>query len=120
MFLSFIGGYYASLALTNVELAKVLGKEVEIPQTMLMTKVNINKLEDGEITLKPLGIAFVGKNKKGKYSKFLFQVCDVERYTTSHYANLLVSMKSCNKKMEKRRQKIRKIVNWYAEISRII
>ena len=55
---------------------------------MLMTKVNINKIEDREITLKPLGIAFVGENKKGNNSKFLFQVCGVERYTTSHYTNL--------------------------------
>ena len=80
-----------------------------------MTNANINKLEDGEITLKPLGIAFVGKNKKGNNSKFLFQVCDVERYTSSHYTNLLVRMNSYNKNKDKEKVEIRNIVNVYAE-----
>lgn len=43
----FIEGYFSSLALSDVELAKVMGKEVEFPQTILMTKANINKLQDG-------------------------------------------------------------------------
>ena len=59
-----------------------------------MTKANINKIEDGEITLKPLRIALLGKNKKDNNLKFLFQVCDVERYISAHYNNLLVWMKN--------------------------
>lgn len=42
--------------------------------------------------MKHLGIVFVGKNKKGKNTKFLFQVYDVEKYTTSQYTNLIVRM----------------------------
>lgn len=76
----------------------------------------MNKIEDGEITLKPLGIAFVAKNKKGNNSKFLFQVCDVERYTTSHYTNLFVQMNSCDRNNDKEKADIRKIVNWIRRI----
>lgn len=68
---------------------------------MLKIKASLKNLEDGEITLKPLGIVFIGKNKKGNNSKFLFQVVDVERYTTSHYTSLLVRMNGCEKNNDK-------------------
>lgn len=85
-----------------------------------MTKANINNLEDGEITLKTLGMLLWGKTKKVNNSKFLFQVCDVERYRSSHYTNLLVRMSSCDKNNDKEKIEIRKIVNWYVEIRRLI
>ncbi|CAI9300099.1 unnamed protein product [Lactuca saligna] len=86
----FIDGYYGSLALTGFELALTLGKHVTVPQSMLKSQATLKNFEDGEICLKPLGIVFIRKNKKGNNTKFLFQVCDVERYTMPHYTNLMV------------------------------
>lgn len=83
---------------------------------MLMSKASLKNLEDGGITLNPLGIVFLGKNKKGNNSKFPFQVCDVERYTTAHYTNLLVRMNSCEKNNDKEKAQIQNIVNQYVEI----
>ena len=50
---------------------------------------------DGEIYLKPFGLVFAGKSKKGKSSKFFFQTSEIERYTTAHYTNVIVRMNSC-------------------------
>ena len=52
--------------------------------------------------------------------KFLFQACDVEIYTTAHYTNLIVRMNSCKKNNEGNKAKIKKIMNWYSEIKRVI
>lgn len=87
---------------------------------MLKSKTSLKDYEDGEICLKPLGIMFVGKNKKGNNTKFLSQVCDVKRYTSSYYTNLMVRMNSCAKNNGKEKADIRKIVNWYAEVRRVI
>lgn len=70
--------------------------------------------------MKPLGIGFIGKNKKSNNTKFPFQVCDTERYTTPHYTNLMVRMNNCEKNNEKEKAEIRKVINWYAEIRRVI
>ena len=58
---------------------------------------SLKNFKDGEICVKPLGIVFVGKNKIGKNTKFLYQVCDVEKYTSSQYTNLLVRINICKK-----------------------
>ena len=80
----FIDNYYEYLALTDLELALAIGKQITVTQSMLKSQASLKSYEDGEICLKPLGIVFVGKNKKGMITKFLFQACDVERYTTPH------------------------------------
>ena len=95
----FIDNYYDCLALTDVELALTIGKEINVPQSLLKSQADLKPYVDGEIFLKPLGIVFVGKSKKGKNTKFLFQTCDVERYMTAHYTNLLVRMNSCKRTM---------------------
>lgn len=60
------------------------------------------------------------KNKKGNNTKFLFQVCDVERYTTSYYTNLMIQMNNRAKNNENEKAEIHKVANWYAEIRRVI
>ena len=61
--------------------------------------------------MKPLGTMFLGKSKKGKITKYLFQACDVERYTTAHYTNLLVKMKICAKNNDGDKAELRKVIN---------
>ena len=56
----------------------------------------------------------------GKNMKFLFQACDVERYTTSHYTNLLVRMNSCKKNNDVDKAELKKGMTWYMEIRRTI
>lgn len=92
-----IDNYYHCLALTDVELALTMGKKITVPRSLLKSQANLKPYVDGEIYLKPHGIVFVGKNKKVKNTKFLFQACDVERCTTAHYTSLLVRMNNCKK-----------------------
>lgn len=73
---------------------------------------------DGEICFKPFGIVFVGKNKNEKNTKYLFQACDIERYTTTQYMNLLFHMNSCKKSNDGDKEKLKKIIKWYSEIRR--
>lgn len=114
----FIDNYYDCLALTDVELALAMGKEITVHQSLLKSQANLKKCVDGEICLKPLGIVFVGKSKKGKNTKFLFQACDVERYTTTDYTNLLVRMNSCKKNNDGDKVRLKNVMNWYFEIRR--
>ena len=116
----FIDGYYGALSLTDIELATTFRKQIYVPQSMLRNQTNLKDYEDGEICLKPLGIVFVGKNKKGNNTKFLFQVCDVERYNSCQYINLMVQMNSCAKNNDKEKAETRKIVNYYDEVRRVI
>ncbi|CAI9290472.1 unnamed protein product [Lactuca saligna] len=80
----FIDGYYRALALTNVELAMSLDKEITVPQTMLLST--------------------------GNNTKVLYQACDVERYTSLHYTNLMVRMNSYAKNNDKEKAEIWKII----------
>lgn len=80
-----------------MELDLAFGNQVTVPQSMLNGQGSLKNYEDGEIYMKPLGNVFVGKNKKEKNTKFLFQACDVESYTSSQYTNLMVHMNSCKK-----------------------
>ena len=68
----FIDNYYDCLALTDVELALSMRKEIMVPQSVLKIQVDLKMYVDGEISLKPFGIFFVGKSKKGKETKVLF------------------------------------------------
>ena len=81
----------------DVELALEMGKQVSMPISMFKGIGSLKNYEHGEICLNPLGIVFIGKNKKGRNTKYLFQVCDVEKYTSTQYKNLLVRMNSCKK-----------------------
>ncbi|KAL7591384.1 hypothetical protein Lser_V15G33665 [Lactuca serriola] len=116
----FIDNYNENLALTNVELALAIGKEITVPQSSLKSKSDLKPYVDVEIFLKPLGIVFVGKNKKENNTKFWFQACDVERHTTTHYTNLIVCMNSCKNNNESDKVEIKKSMNWYSEIRRVI
>lgn len=75
---------------------------------------------DGEICVKPLGILFIGKNKKWKNTKFLFQVCDVEKHTNSYCMNILVRMHNCKRNSDGDKVEIMKTNMWYMEIRRVI
>lgn len=90
----FINNYYDYLTMTDVELALAMRKQIIVPQYLLKSKANMKKYVDGEICLNPLSVVFIGNIKKGNNTKFLFQACDVERYTNSQYTNLLVRMDS--------------------------
>ena len=83
----FINNYYECLALTDVELATAKGLEVKVPMEATKTQVELKKYANEEICLKPFGLVFTGKDKNGKAKRFLFQACEVERYTTSQYTN---------------------------------
>ena len=87
---------------------------------MLKSKASFKDYEGGDICLNPLGIVFVGKNKKGNNPKFTCQVCDVDRYPTSHYTNLMTRMNSCVKNNEIDKGEIWKVINWYADVERVI
>ena len=116
----FIDNYYDCLALTDVDLALSMGKEIIVPQSVLKIQADLKMYVDWEICMKPLGIFFVGKSKKGKQTNFLFQSCDVERYTTAKYTNLIVHMNSCKKNNDRDKSKLKKVMNWYAEIRRTL
>ena len=116
----FIDGYYGALASTDINLDTTLGKKVYVPNSRIKNQSLLKNYEDGEICLKPLGIVFVGKNKKGPVTKFLFQMDDIEKYTSSHYTNFLIRMKSCAKNSDKEKAKIQKMFNWYTEIRRVL
>ena len=116
----FIDNYYDCLALADVELTFSMGKEITVPQLVLKIQADLKMYVDWEICMKQLGIFFVGKSKKGKQTKFLFQSCDVERYTTSLYTNLIVCMNSCKKNNEADKAELKKVKNWYAEILRTL
>ncbi|KAL7582500.1 hypothetical protein Lser_V15G44572 [Lactuca serriola] len=62
----FIDNYFDCLALTDVELASALGKEVKVEMEATKSQAELKKYSDGEICLKPFGIVFLGKDKKGK------------------------------------------------------
>ena len=66
----FIDNYYEYLALADVELALANGKQIALPQSMLKIQASLKSYEDGEICLKPLGIVFVGKIRKGRLKSF--------------------------------------------------
>ena len=107
----FIDNYFDCLALTDVELASTMGKEITVPQSILKSKDDLQPNDDGDICLKPLGIVFVGRSKKGRKTKYLFQACDVERYTTTHYMNLMVRMNKCKKNDDKDKAELKMVMN---------
>lgn len=78
----FIDNYYDCLVMTDVDLALAICHQVTVPQSMLKGQRSLKSFEEGEICVKPMGIVFKGKNKKGKNIKFLFQVCDVKNIPT--------------------------------------
>ena len=80
----------------------------------------LKKYADGEICLKPFGMVFVGKDKSGKAKWFLFQACEVERYTTSQYTNFIVRMNNCKNNNEREKKELKKIISWYMEIRRVM
>ena len=116
----FIDNYFDCLAMTNVKLDLAMGKHVFVPISMLKGSGSQKNYEDGEICLKPLRIVFIEKNKKGRNTKYLFQVFDVEKYTSSQYMNFLVRMNSCKKNNDGDKEDIRKTISWYDEIQRVI
>lgn len=93
----FIDNFYDSLALTNVELALAMGRQVKVPQYMLKGQRSLKYFDNGEIVLKPSGVVFIRNNKNNKTTKFLFQLCGVEKYTNSQCTNILVQIGNCKK-----------------------
>ena len=83
-------------------------------------QIELKKYEEGEICLKSLGIVFAGKVKAGRAKRFLFQTCEVERYTNSQYTNLIVRMNHCKKNSEGDKKEIMKVISWYMEIRRVL
>ena len=80
----------------------------------------LKKYADGEICLKPFGMVFVGKDKSGKAKWFLFQACEVERYTASQYTNFKVHMTNNKKNNKGDKKELKKNISWYTEIRRVM
>lgn len=83
--------------MTNIELALAVNRTSKIPQSMLNGQGSIKNYKDGEIIHKPLGFVFVGKNEKNHITKFLFQVCDMDRYTKSQHMSVLIRLNNCKR-----------------------
>lgn len=88
-----------------------MGKQFSVPKSLIKNQTALKDYEDGEICLKPLGIVFVGKNKKGTVTKFMFQMNDIEKYTSLHYTTLLIRMNSYAQNNDKEKAEIQKMVN---------
>ena len=73
-------------------------------------QLGLKKFVDGEICLKPFGLVFAGKETKGKAKRFLFQVGEIERYTTSQYTNFIVRMNSCTKNNDGDKKELKKVL----------
>lgn len=115
---SFLDRYYDYLAIIVIDLSLAIKKTSKVPQSLLKGKLNIDDFEDTETIHQPRGVVFIGKNNRGKMAKFLFQVCDIERYTNSNYTNLLIQINNCKKNDNEDKAKIRKTIQWYMEIRR--
>ena len=107
----FIDNYYDCLALTDIELSTALGKEVKVDMEVVKYKAELKKYADGEISLNPMGLVFLGKDKKGKAKRFLFQASEVERYTVAQYTNFIVHMNNSKKKNEGDKAKLKKVMS---------
>ncbi|KAL7587313.1 hypothetical protein Lser_V15G40383 [Lactuca serriola] len=117
---TFIDNYFDCLALTDEELANVLGREVKVPWEDTLTQSALSKYVVGEICLKPFGMVFSGRDTKGKPKKFLFKVSEIERYNSSQYTHFIVRMNNCKKNNEGDKKDLKKLISWYGEVRRTI
>ncbi|CAI9304104.1 unnamed protein product [Lactuca saligna] len=111
---------YASLNQKVDIIAEVVTKFVKLYDTLGPKGWCLNRIWSPLHCLKPLGITFTGKNKKGTSMKSLFQVNEIERFTFSHYTNLLIRMNNCAKNSDKEKAETKKIINLYYEIRRVL
>ncbi|KAL7601073.1 hypothetical protein Lser_V15G24877 [Lactuca serriola] len=117
---TYIDNYFDCLALTNDELANVLGREVKVPWEDTLTPSALSKYVVGEICLKPFGMVFSGRDTKGKPKKFLFKASEIERYNSSQYTHFIVRMSNCKKNNEGDKKDLKKVISWYGEVRRTI
>ncbi|KAL7604851.1 hypothetical protein Lser_V15G19577 [Lactuca serriola] len=117
---TFIDNYFDCLALTDEELANVLGREVKVPWEDTLTQSALSKYVVGEICLKPFGMVFSGRDTKGKPKKFLFKASEIERYNSSQYTHFIVRMNNCKKNNEGDKKDLKKVISWYGEVRRTI
>ncbi|KAL7604923.1 hypothetical protein Lser_V15G18161 [Lactuca serriola] len=117
---TFIDNYFDCLALTDEELANVLGREVKVPWEDTLTQSALSKYIVGEICLKPFGMVFSGRDTKGKPKKFLFKASEIERYNSSQYTHFIVRMNNCKKNNEGDKKDLKKVISWYGEVRRTI
>ena len=108
----FIDSYYDCLTIIDIELAIAMNKTSKFPQSLLKGKINIDKYEDGDIVLKPLGVVFLGKNNNQIMTKFFIKVADVERYMNVQCTSLLVQINNCKKSSGEDNAEIRKTILW--------
>ncbi|KAL7607148.1 hypothetical protein Lser_V15G19426 [Lactuca serriola] len=117
---TFIDNYFDCLALTDEELANVLGREVNVPWEETLSQSALSKYVVGEICLKPFGMVFSGRDTKGKPKKFLFKVSEIERYNSSQYTHFIVRMNNCKKNNEGDKKDLKKVISWYGEVRKTI
>ncbi|KAL7586161.1 hypothetical protein Lser_V15G40639 [Lactuca serriola] len=117
---TYIDNYFDCLALTDEELANVLGREVKVPWEDTLTQSALLKYVVGEICLKPFGMVFSGRDTKGKPKKFLFKASEIERYNSSQYTHFIVRMNNCKKNNEGDKKDLKKVISWYGEVRRTI
>ncbi|KAL7609165.1 hypothetical protein Lser_V15G10960 [Lactuca serriola] len=117
---TFIDNYFDCLALTDEELANVLGREVKVPWEETLTQSALSKYVVGEICLKPFGMVFSGRDTKGNPKKFLFKVSEIERYNSSQYTHFIVRMSNCKKNNEGDKKDLKMVISWYGEVRRTI
>ncbi|KAL7591219.1 hypothetical protein Lser_V15G33877 [Lactuca serriola] len=113
---TYIDNYFDCLALTDEELANVLGREVKVPWEDTLTQSALSKYVVGEICLKPFGMVFSGRDTKGKPKKFLFKASEIERYNSSQYTHFIVRMNNCKKNTEGDKKDLKKVISWYGEV----
>ena len=70
----FLENYFECLAQTDVELATVKGFDITAPMAPTKKQTELNKYEDGEICLKPLGIFLQEKIKLEELKDFYFKL----------------------------------------------
>ncbi|KAL7609544.1 hypothetical protein Lser_V15G13888 [Lactuca serriola] len=117
---TYIDNYFDCLALTDEELANVLGREVKVPWEDTLSQSALSKYVVGEICLKPFGMVFSGRDTKGKPKKFLFKASEIERYNSSQYTHFIVRMNNCKKNNEGDKKDLKKVISWYGEVRRTI
>ncbi|KAL7607644.1 hypothetical protein Lser_V15G16187 [Lactuca serriola] len=113
---TYIDNYFDCLALTDEELANVLGREVKVPWEDTLTQSTLSKYVVGEICLKPFGMVFSGRDTKGKPKKFLFKASEIERYNSSQYTHFIVRMNNCKKNTKGDKKDLKKVISWYGEV----
>lgn len=85
----FIDNYYDCLALTDVELALAMGKQITVPQSLLKGVGSLKTFDDGEICVNPLGIVSLGGIKTRRIPSFY---SELKMWKDTRILNIRISL----------------------------